>query len=236
MVGTNVTNSRAEQADALQPENSRLYIGPGIIVRGDIEFPQSKPDERLVICGEVQGNISTPGILQVVEGATIKGDSKIECAEIVVAGTISGENVTIKANLLLLLSTGSIAVNTLKLPPDGLEQSRGGVLNARLDMNPDHGTLPVARPDQSSVSTSAATVKPLPVRTQHTSGAPPNVSHIPSMLMAQGAGANDKNADAKPVVAISSLPADANFSTGFPSSAKAPDLVLPGESNSSINA
>ena len=152
--------SKSEHIDTLLPESTRLYVGPGITIKGDIHFQTEQPDQRLVICGDVEGNISTNGVLQIAEGAIVRGNTTIDCAEIVVAGTLTGESVTIKARLLFLLATGNIAVDKLCLPPGGLEQSRGGVLNARLDMSAEYGAVPdlksIANPTPSEDSKPAA--------------------------------------------------------------------------------
>lgn len=117
--------------------NTPLFVGKGMKISGRIESITGDPTQRLVIQGEVHGDILTDGILDIAEHAVVHATSKIDCGEIIVSGRLTGdkEKVTVRANVLTLAPTGDVSVETLQLPPGGLEQSRGGVLNARLDMS-----------------------------------------------------------------------------------------------------
>lgn len=136
-----MTSMREEQIAAagnIAPEKTPLMIGPDILIKGDVFYEGKDAQSRLLVMGKVHGNIHTSGVLQIAQGAEVVPGSILDCGEIVVAGKICGEGVTIKTNLLILEATGNIAVDTLCLPPGGLEQARGGVLNARLDMSDAH--------------------------------------------------------------------------------------------------
>lgn len=118
-----------------------LFVGSGIVIEGTIRHEGVNADERLVILGKVVGNIFSKGILHVERGATVHALSSIDCEQIVLAGSITGDaGVTVRAKLLVLQATGNLAVDTVCLPPGGLEQRRGGVLNARLDMSLENGS------------------------------------------------------------------------------------------------
>lgn len=140
-----------ERLDSIIPEKTPLYIGQGVVFEGDVRFMSEDPDQRLLVVGEIKGNIFTNAVLQIAEGAVISAVESIEANEIVVSGTIKGDGVKVKANLMLLQPTGNIAVDTICLPPGGLEQSRGGILNARLDMSREHGTVPAVKPQIEAV-------------------------------------------------------------------------------------
>ena len=130
-------------SSTIQPEKTPLMIGPGVIIRGHILTESDDSDLRMMILGRVEGNITTKGIVQIAKGAVVCADAVIEAGEIVVSGELIGENVTIRTNLLVLQSTGNVNVACICLPPGGLEQQRGGILNARLEMSlPARSELP----------------------------------------------------------------------------------------------
>lgn len=111
-------------------------IGADVVVNGSIQSITGNPSLRMVVMGRVNGDIKTDGILEIGAGAAVFPQTSIECAEIVIAGSVTGENTSIHTDLFILQSSGRVDVNTLCLPPGGLEQLRGSVLNARLDMSP----------------------------------------------------------------------------------------------------
>ncbi|WP_371436174.1 polymer-forming cytoskeletal protein [Polaromonas sp.] len=228
---------KLDRLDSIIPEKTPLYVGPDVVINGDINFQTSDPDQRLMIRGEVKGNIYTNGILQVSEGAVINAAKRIECAEIVVAGTIKGEGVTIKANLLMLLPSGNIAVETLCLPPGGLEQSRGGILNARLDMNSEHGTLPALKPADSPAAVVAASIagagavarpESSPLASVTSSSLRPGASAV-SLVSNQASKDAGKDTKDAAVVAVAPLAGGSTFASSYPGGAKTAPLQLPGD-------
>lgn len=221
---------KLDRLDSIIPEKTPLYVGPDVVINGDINFQTSDPDQRLMIRGEVKGNIYTNGILQVSEGAVINAAKRIECAEIVVAGTIKGEGVTIKANLLMLLPSGNIAVETLCLPPGGLEQSRGGILNARLDMNAEHGTLPALKAADSPAAISGAVARPesAPLASVTSSSLRPGAGAV-SLVSNQASKDAGKDTKDAAVVAVAPLAGGSTFASSYPGGAKTAPLQLPGD-------
>lgn len=198
--------SKTERPDAAIFGSTHLYIAPGVIIKGDIHFEAQKPDQRLVIRGEVEGNISTSGVLEIAEGAIVRGNTLIDCAEIVVAGRVVGDNVTIKARLLRMLATSNIAVEKLCLPPGCLEQSRGGVLNAQLDMSEEHGAPAI-------VVDSAANV--------------PETS--PTRISSALASVHSDGVSIKPDADAAKTYDFAMVSPNFAERSKSPNMEIPGE-------
>lgn len=137
-MNTPVTPTRRLDSDEILPEKTPLLVGLGVVIEGTIRYETKDPEDRLVILGQVLGDIFTNGILQIAQGATVRPVSKIECAEIIISGTLEGDNVVVSTNLLQLQPTAKVRVDTLRLPPGGLEQSRGSMLNAKLDMSDEH--------------------------------------------------------------------------------------------------
>lgn len=138
------------------PEKTPMYIGPGVVFEGTIrhEGPQ---DERAVIVGEFHGDIEWNGVLQVISGAKVVVQNKLQARQMVVAGEVTGkdESVTVETGLLRMSSTAVVDVGTLNLPTGGLEQDRGSVVNARLKMSAEH-----LYAEESAVPTPTAPVKP----------------------------------------------------------------------------
>lgn len=120
---------------AIKPEKTPLVIGQGIVIRGEIIDETNDPESRMMILGTIEGNIHTKGIIQIAKGALVRAGSIIEAGEVVVSGRLVGEGVTVRTDVLVLQSTGYVEVDNVVVPPGGLEQSRGGVLIARLDMS-----------------------------------------------------------------------------------------------------
>ena len=127
-------NDQIDSSNAIQPEKTPLIVGPGIVIKGNIVSEYDDPDLRMLIIGRVEGDITTKGVVQIAKGAVVAANAQIEAGVIIVAGSITGEKVTIRANLLVLQATGNVAVDNVCLPSGGLEQQRGGILNARLNM------------------------------------------------------------------------------------------------------
>ena len=66
------------------PDASRLYIGEGVTIKGEISVP-----DTLVVCGSVEGDCDIDGPLTLAEGGRWKGILK--ATDIVVAGTVEGD-------------------------------------------------------------------------------------------------------------------------------------------------
>lgn len=137
---------------AILPESTPLFIGAGVVIEGTIRYDGVDINSRIKVVGEVRGDIYTSGILEIAPGAQVNANSKIVCREIIVAGKIAGEGVTVRANTLILLETGNVAVEMVCLPLGGLEQNRGGILNARLDMSAEYGESEVTAPKPAAIA------------------------------------------------------------------------------------
>lgn len=136
----NDSNQRNDQIDtsaSIKPENTTLVVGPGIVIKGNILSELEDPDVRMLILGRIEGDITTKGIVQIAKGGEVAGNSLIDAGTVIVSGSITGDAVTVRAKLLVLQSTGRVAVGHVRLPPGGLEQQRGSVLEARLSMSAD---------------------------------------------------------------------------------------------------
>lgn len=118
-----------------------LYIGKGVKVVGAIEF-SGPSSERAIVLGESQGNVDWNGVVHVPVGGTITGQSKIKARELWVEGTVQGgegsDGVVIETGLLRLSSTAIVNVDSVSVPPGGLEQARGSRINARVEMTDKH--------------------------------------------------------------------------------------------------
>lgn len=126
-----------------KPTKAPLFIGPDVLIQGTVTYQGEDPEAELVVLGEVRGNIFTKGVLKIEEGAIVGAESLIQARQIVVAGKIEGAGVKIQAQIFEVKPTGNVSADVLCLPPGGLEQSRGAVLNVRLEMSADHGTAAV---------------------------------------------------------------------------------------------
>lgn len=192
-----MTENRDDQINSsstIQPEKTPLLIGVGMVIRGEIIDETNNPETRMLILGRVEGNIFTKGVVQISKGAVVQAGSVIEAGEIVVSGRLVGENVTVRANVLVLQSTGFVEVQAVILPPGGLEQSRGGVLIARLDMSGvPAAALPVSA---ATVTAFAAPVTPTPSVLAVTSiHSAPIFSSRPSVLDSDVCLPDDDSAD-----------------------------------------
>lgn len=129
----------SDTRNSIEPEKTPLFIGAGVTFHGSFNH-QGPADEKAVILGELTGNIQWNGILQVPRGGKVIVESALRCREMVVGGEIVGANdeVVIETGLLRLGESASIDVATVSVPPGGLEQSRGSVINAKLRMTKEH--------------------------------------------------------------------------------------------------
>ena len=144
-------------------------IGVGVVLRGGVTAITGNPASRIMVLGEVHGDIYTDGILEIGQGGVLFAEAIIECLEMVVGGQVVGDHVTIHAELFRMQSTGRVSVDSLRLPPGGLEQMRGSVLNARLDMSlePRHAVknAPLhTAPLHTAPLHMAVPIRPLPLR------------------------------------------------------------------------
>lgn len=116
-----------------------VYIGRGVQFAGSIRHSGDSA-EQAVIEGEFDGDIDWNGVLHIPPGGKVVVAKHLRCREIVVAGKIESqsEEVLVETGLLRLADTAEIDVATLSVPPGGLEQARGSVVNARLRMAKDH--------------------------------------------------------------------------------------------------
>lgn len=196
-------NDHIDTLDQVLPEKTPLFIGLGVVIDGTITYKAEDPTQRLVVLGEVRGDIYTNAILQVAQGATVHANSVISAREVVVAGKIVGKGVTIKSGLLILQPTGDVHVESIALPLGGLEHTRGGVLNGRLDMsiaNEFHG-------DQFGP---AAVPAPVVAHQPHAASARQSAIESPSLAVcADDAGAH-RDHDKKVVTLGASFVAGSN--------------------------
>lgn len=154
--------STEDISTTMQRASTPLFIGADIVIQGTVIYNGKDPKAVLMLVGKIEGNIKTNGILQIVEGAVVQAESSIECSEIIVAGKIVGKGVIIKTQSLKLEATGDVEADLVCLPPGGLEQFRGGILNARLDMSPAHATAAHAPADLPVEKPSSATAEAIP--------------------------------------------------------------------------
>lgn len=118
---------------------SPLFIGEGVTIEGVIRHA-GPTDERAVILGTLEGGLEWNGILEVPQGGKITASHSIRCREMRIGGEIVGANdsVVIETGLLRLDASACVHVATVSVPPGGLEQARGSVMNAKLRMTSDH--------------------------------------------------------------------------------------------------
>lgn len=166
--------------DQIDPAKSPLYIGAGIEIEGTIKHVGAQ-DERAVVLGTFKGNIECNGVLQVIEGAKVIITESCKAREMVVAGEIVGAtpDVVIQTGLIKLGQSAVVDVGTLEVPPGGLEQDRGSVVNARLRMTGDHPYGHPAQPAQRAgltVISPETSTRPVPTLTTE-AGAQPQVRH-----------------------------------------------------------
>jgi len=148
-----------EQQPPVKANDIPLFIGVGVTFEGMVRHagPQN---EKAVILGTFDGNVEWNGIMQVPRGGKVHVQKSLRCRELVVAGEIVGasEEVVIETGLLRLADTAAIEVATVSVPPGGLEQVRGSVINAKLRMtkeNPYSGEQPVTAQPRLILAASA---------------------------------------------------------------------------------
>lgn len=142
--------------DNKQQETPKLFVDAGITFTGSIRF-DGKPTDLAVIKGKVIADIEWPGRLMVCEGGEVVVKSTATIRDLHVAGKLTGESpdARVEAGIVRAAATAYVELGTLSLPPGGLEQARGAVLNASLRMSADHVFASVEDP--------AATSRPLVV-------------------------------------------------------------------------
>jgi len=128
-----------DHRNEINPQETPLYVGPSVTFEGTIRH-DGPQNEKALIIGNFHGDITWNGVLQVIAGAKVVVKNRLQAREMVVAGEITGESddVVIESGLLRLGESAVVDVATLSLPPGGLEQSRGSVVNAQLRMAKDH--------------------------------------------------------------------------------------------------
>lgn len=131
------TTKQSTTNTQITPEQTPLYIGPGVTLHGKIVH-NGEPTDRAVILGNLVGDLEWNGIVQVPKGGVIDASAKIYCRELVVAGTVKGKGVRIEAGLLRLEPTADVQVDEAFLPSGGLEQTRGSFFIGKLNMSPEH--------------------------------------------------------------------------------------------------
>lgn len=161
------TTTTLDRSD-LVPAKTPLYIGPGVVIQGSIHH-DGPTDERAVIAGELKGDVHWNGVVQVTQGGLISADGKISCRELVVAGSVRGDGVTIEAGVLRLEPSANVQVEEAFLPSGGLEQSRGSFFNGRLRMGADH---PFASDEMLEAATRPDTPAPKAAPASSLSGLP----------------------------------------------------------------
>lgn len=144
-----------DQRSTIEPENTPLFIGLGVQFAGTIRH-NGPQQEKAVILGEFTGDVEWNGVLQVPRGGKVIVEKSMRCREMMVGGEIVGANdeVVIETGLLRLGESASIDVATVSVPPGGLEQSRGSVVNARLRMSKDNAFA--QREEQGTAAPAAA--------------------------------------------------------------------------------
>lgn len=128
-----MSNDQRPQSD---PNKIPLFIGAGVEFSGAIRHAGAQ-DEKAVILGQFTGDVEWNGVLQVPPGGKVIVEKSMRCREMVVGGEIVGANdaVVIETGLLRLADTACVTVATVSVPPGGVEQSRGSVVNATLRMS-----------------------------------------------------------------------------------------------------
>jgi cytoskeletal protein CcmA (bactofilin family) len=125
-------NDLIESTTAINPGKTPLIIGPGIVLKGNIVNEDGDPESQMMIMGRVEGDITTKGVIQIAKGGEIAGNSMITAGAIVIAGQITGSNVSIRTNLLVMHSTSVVDVAMVFVPPGCLEMKRGSLLVGQL--------------------------------------------------------------------------------------------------------
>lgn len=125
-----------DQRSPSEPNKIPLFIGAGVEFSGAIRHAGAQ-DEKAVILGQFTGDVEWNGVLQVPPGGKVIVEKSMRCREMVVGGEIVGANdeVVIETGLLRLADSACVNVATVSVPPGGVEQTRGSVVNATLRMS-----------------------------------------------------------------------------------------------------
>lgn len=182
-----------DQNTAADPEKTPLYIGAGVQFSGTIRHSGEK-DERAVILGEYAGDVDWNGVLHIARGGKLVVDKAVRCREMVVSGEVIGATpeAMIETGLLRLGKTATIEVADVSVPPGGLEQMRGAVVNAKLRMSSENPYAQQDAPAAAGADTPVAPSLTLVSSAETTTSAPTEVSSLdagcepPRFLMAQG--------------------------------------------------
>lgn len=168
-----------DQRAAPETEKTPLFIGQGVQFCGTIRHAGGQ-DERAVILGEFSGDLEWNGVVHVASGGKLVVDKAVRCREMVVAGEVVGatQEAVIETGLLRLAKTASIEVADVNVPPGGLEQMRGAIVNAKLRMSSENPysqqNAPAAAAPSLSLVTSGATESTAPANgAQQDAGAEP---------------------------------------------------------------
>lgn len=165
----------ADTKSTIQPELTPLYIGTGVELSGMVRHA-GPVTEKAIVLGTLLGDVDWNGILQVPHGGKVVVQQSMRCREMIVNGEVSSanEDVVIETGLLRLGEKAVIAVATVSVPPGGLEQARGSVINAKLRMTGDH-------PFASPVPAEGAEVDHASVQRPVLTAVPTsNQSHLPA--------------------------------------------------------
>jgi len=150
----------SKDPSVLDPANTPLFIGLGVMITGTVSHTEPGAGNAVVL-GHLSGDVKWNGTVQVAQGGLITPGNKISCRELVVAGTISGDDVEIEVALLRLEPTAKVDVRTLRTCPGGIEQARGATLTVRAgvtmtDDNPYSTATPAATLAQTPSPTDGA--------------------------------------------------------------------------------
>lgn len=129
----------SDNRSTIDPSKTPMFIGAGVTIQGVVRHTGPQ-DEKAVILGTLEGDMEWNGILQVPRGGRLEVQKSLKCREIMVGGEIVGasDDVVIETGLLRLGESAVVEVATVSVPPGGLEQSRGSVINAKLRMSKEH--------------------------------------------------------------------------------------------------
>lgn len=145
--------STDQQRPTTEAAKTPVFIGPGVQFAGTIRHAGAQ-DERAVILGEFTGDIEWNGVLHVPAGGKLVVEKALRCREMQVSGAIVGtsEDALIETGLLRLGQSASIEIGAVSVPPGGLEQQRGSVVNAKLRMTKENTYATQSEPAVESVA------------------------------------------------------------------------------------
>lgn len=128
--------SMTDNSNHIVPEKTTLYVAQNVELSGMVDS-SCEADERAVVLGSFSGDIAWSGIVQIPSGGMLILKDKLACRELILGGKIiSGSSTAvITTNLLRMGPAAQISAGSIHVPPGGLEQARGSIINARLHMN-----------------------------------------------------------------------------------------------------